>query len=670
MAASIKKIKEAYDLLENYKGDNPFLVFLKDDVFVHQKYPLNDFHVDYILKNYNYRPQLIDKIVRIADWYAEKKQADWNLSFRPDKICIGYLMGETDTILHCYVKYKRNQDVAKQVFIPRKALLTDIFALDYNKLDINFDKYDNITTKKDPNRKLREHQKSGVKFLLSREKCILADDMGLGKSTTLSVAAIEGGYDRVLIICPASVKSTWKKELMWYVDEDYINIIEGINDKNKAQLEEFLDYPVGKSGKKVVELKIEAKDKGKWKDNKFVIVNYDVLDEFYEIPKSCSKKNVEDAYNNSPMLQFIDKGKTLIIIDEAHRLSNNTSIRYKVIKDLIKRGNPHSVFEATGTPITNRPMNLYNLLVLINHPVTSEWQYYVERYCDGFQIPAKGEKEAWTNRYLSKVGKSEWRLLSDSQKNDLKDYIRSNAKMIWITNGASNLDELSERINSIYLRRLKKDIPGIVNKNIVERFYDLTIYQREEYNRLWDEYEAAQLIKDSDKELNRDLLEGSILRQYISKIMIPHTIKIVDELVDDGEKVVIACAFDEELYTLQEYYGDKCVIYNGKMNAKQKDKAKDDFMSNPKKMVFIGNIDSAGVGLTLTVSKYLIFNNMSFVPSDNEQMMDRIHRLNQTDDVEIIYQIFSDTIYEHIWEVVMKKQYVIDSVIKKEEDKK
>ena len=103
------------------------------------------------------------------------------------------------------------------------------------------------------------------------------------------------------------------------------------------------------------------------------------------------------------MLQYITNKKTLLIVDEAHRLSNNTSIRYKIIEDLIKRGNPDSIYLATGTPITNNPQNFYCLLKLLNEPITDDWEYYMNRYCGAMKIPAKGEKERWTNYFLQYV---------------------------------------------------------------------------------------------------------------------------------------------------------------------------------------------------------------------------------------------------------------------------
>jgi SNF2 family DNA or RNA helicase len=92
-------------------------------------------------------------------------------------------------------------------------------------------------------------------------------------------------------------------------------------------------------------------------------------------------------------------------------------------------------------------------------------------------------------------------------------------------------------------------------------------------------------------------------------------------------------------------------------------------MNNPDVKVFIGNLQSAGLGLTLTVAKKLIFNDFSYVKGDNDQFQDRIHRINQTEDVDVYFQIFRDTQYQKMWEIVLRKGYVIDQIIKKESEK-
>ena len=670
---SAKAKNEAIEILRGYSGSNPYYLMLKRDVILKGDVKqLNAFNVEYVIENQNFIPKQIGKTIKIADWYGLKKQQDWGTEFTPQKLRVISLLGETSTTYHCYVQYRQSVDPV-MAFLPKKAVLTNFTLPDWHDYPVDFDRYDKLSTSKDPNRKLKLHQKDGIKFLLARKKCVLADEMGYGKTCELAVAAIEGNFDAVLIICPASIKTNWKKELMWYVPERAITIIESYLDKNKGELEKFLGYKEGKSGLSLTELQNEAKEAGKWDENRFVIVNYDILDEFYQIPETRSKENINIAYQNSPLLQYISGKKTLIIIDEAHRLSNTTSGRYKIIRDLIKRGNPDSIYLATGTPITNNPQNYFNLLQLIGDPVADDREYYLKRYCNAIEIPRnakeKAKRDAISRKFIANHGKKTWYELTDAEKDELHEIVKKSVRMMTIPNGEGNLDELRDRTAHIYLRRVKKDLKGLPNKTVHELFYDLNLEQTMEYNRLWEEYEAAQLDADPTKDLNKELLEGAIYRKYLSNQMVPNTIKLTDSFIEKGEKVVIACCYDEELYTLRDYYGDKCVIYNGKISAKEKDTNVERFTNDPNVKVLIGNIISAGVGINLVAARIVIFNNISYVPGDDIQFEDRVYRITQTRDVDIYYQIFKDTQYEKMWNIVLRKSLVINQIVKKEDEK-
>ena len=670
---SAKAKNEAIEILRGYSGSNPYYLMLKRDVILKGDVKqLNAFNVEYVIENQNFIPKQIGKTIKIADWYGLKKQQDWGTEFTPQKLRVISLLGETSTTYHCYVQYRQSVDPV-MAFLPKKAVLTNFTLPDWHDYPVDFDRYDKLSTSKDPNRKLKLHQKDGIKFLLARKKCVLADEMGYGKTCELAVAAIEGNFDAVLIICPASIKTNWKKELMWYVPERDITIIESYLDKNKGELEKFLGYKEGKSGLSLTELQNEAKEAGKWDENRFVIVNYDILDEFYQIPETRSKENINIAYQNSPLLQYISGKKTLIIIDEAHRLSNTTSGRYKIIRDLIRRGNPDSIYLATGTPITNNPQNYFNLLQLIGDPVADDREYYLKRYCNAIEIPRnakeKAKRDAISRKFIANHGKKTWYDLTDTEKDELHEIVKKSVRMMTIPNGEGNLDELRDRTAHIYLRRVKKDLKGLPNKTVHELFYDLNLEQTMEYNRLWEEYEAAQLDADPTKDLNKELLEGAIYRKYLSNQMVPNTIKLTDSFIEKGEKVVIACCYDEELYALRDYYGDKCVIYNGKISAKEKDTNVERFTNDPNVKVLIGNIISAGVGINLVAARIVIFNNISYVPGDDIQFEDRVYRITQTRDVDIYYQIFKDTQYEKMWNIVLRKSLVINQIVKKEDEK-
>lgn len=670
MAVSIKKTNKAYDILKNYDGENPYMLLLKKRVYAEKdSSAMTEFAINFIVANEDFEPMTINKIIKVADWWAEKKQADWGTDFLPNRIKILSYLGCTDTIYVCYIQYRRSVSNCL-CFIPKKAVLTNFFVKDYKKMEVDFDRYDRLSNFK---RVLYPHQKDAVKFLLTRKKCILADGQGVGKTTEAAVAAIEGNFDSVLIICPASLKTNWHKELSYYIPEREISIIDGFSDKTKGELEEFLGYAPGKSGKKKDELLEEAKTAGKWKFNRFVILNYDIVDEFYKIPKGRSFAAWEETFEKSPMLQYINNRKTLIIIDEAHRLSNSKTNRYKVLRSLIKKGNPDSIYLMTGTPLTNNPTNIYCILSFLDDPITDDYKYYMERYCGAHEFvhpKDKAKRAAIVERYFAKKGVSSWKYLTEDEKEELKDEISEKCKMILAPDEKkiANLDELKDRISHIYLRRVKEDLK-LPEKRVHEVLYDLTDEQYREYERLWDEYEKEQEAEGEDKELNRSLLEGGIYRRYLSNQMVPYTEKLADEIIAKGEKVVIACCYDDEIYALKDYYGDSAVLYNGKCTLKQKDAAIEAFMEDDSVKVFLGNIVSAGVGITLTKACKLIFSDMSYVPADNEQMEDRVHRIGQTKPVDIYYQIFRGTQYEHMWDIVMRKRETINAVIKKEEEK-
>ena len=652
MALPLTKIEKAYDILKSYNGNNSYIIKLKNTVIAYQTRAMNDFEVEYVLTNFDKEPREINKIVKIADWYGESLRDELKLEFVPKVLKITWYLGEKDNLYHFYCIYRRSQKKAMEVFAPKRAILTDFLSEDWTLKEIDFRPYNERL-----GFNLYPHQEEAVKFLTSRKKAILADVMGFGKTLSAIVSALEDKYEKVLIISPASVKMTWFKELKGLVDEDEITIVEG----------------------------------SKWKENKFTIINYDILKNFYEVPMETVKRTslqlegdtvtkvtketekvsrkhsvINEAMENSQLFQ---SQFDLIIIDEAHRLSNTTSGIYKIVSDLVKRSNPKGIYELSGTPITNRPINFYNLLKIVGSPLADDWKYYVERYCDGKFFYNKKERDAHTFIFCKKVGKPSWYDLSDSEKEELDKIIDARCKKIWKTDGSSHLDDLQEAVKSCYIRRDKDDLV-LPKKTVKVLNYDLTKEERESYERVWDEYLQAQDGKNKDDlEKYKAITEGIMMRQWLAKAMTEKTIDLAKKCVDLGNKVVIFCSFDEELNTIKEAFKDICVVHNGKMLIKKKDKSVEEFQNNPNIRVFIGNIQSAGVGLTLVASRVAIFNSFSWVSGDNLQAEDRIHRLNQKRDVTIYYQVFSNTFYKEMFDKVRGKQEIIDNIIVSEKNK-
>lgn len=656
MSISLEKTSEAYNKLKEYNGENSYLINLKNDVFVYKNKTLNELQIEYILENHDKEPIYYNKIVKIAKWYGLKKQEEWSTEFVPEKLLIGYYLGETQAFYHIYIKYRKSMDKFILLFVPKNAILTPLFIEDFNKKEIDFSKYNT------DNFKLKPQQEQAIKFLTTRKKGILALQMGSGKSISAIVSAIEDKYEKILVICPASVKIHWQREIKLFENEENITIVEGSS----------------------------------WKEARFTVINYDILDNFYEIPTEIVKRKVRNVDNNGKITyktvekevvskknaviseamansQLFQSKFDLIIIDEAHKLSNANSGRYKIITDLIQRSNPKGIYELTGTMITNNPMNLYNILKIIDADITKDWQSYVKNYCDGKQIFVKGERDGFTNAFLKKKGKTSWYDLTYDEKNELNEFLDKNCKKIWLTNGASNLDELKERIKHLYLRDLNEEIYKKFKKETKVISYTLSNDEKIEYDNVWEEY--INSLDEEERDLNKildnkKLIEGSVLRQATSQMMIPHTIQLVESILKNSDdKVIIFCAFDKEIYDLKEHFQDTCVVHNGKLTTKAKEKAIDTFKNDDKCRILLGNLVSTSVGLNLIVANHVIFNSVSWLPAENQQAEYRILRIGQTKDCTIYYQKLNDTYMTRMFELLAIKNEIIDAVIVDEKNK-
>lgn len=715
MALEFFESQELTQILNEYKGKDQFMLYIKNLNNSDNYQNVTKIMYDYVVANKKQRCVPVNRVVEVDDQFASERKTKWGLSFLPKHIYIKDIVGESEALIACMGKYRAvmneiymlipkkhivNNDLPVTVLVNQFKTTAVTTTLKNGKtresrvsqkeekfVSIDFDKYDKLSAKRFEEGKgngkyavkLMDHQKDAIKFMVSSKKCILADGCGLGKTISTIVSALECDFKKILVICPASVKSTWKRELMTYEDEDNISIV-----KNK-----------------------------KWKESKWTIINYDILKNFYTlaeeikyidvnnvdengrikkerkidwkvkpeydeqgnlvdgtgIPKMKQSRNkdlIEKALKESQLYQ---SQFDLVIIDECHRLSNSSSQMCKIAQDLLKRLKPEGIFAISGTPMTNRPMNYYNILKLIGHPIVSNWEDYVKRYCDGVQIPLKGEWYKWLPVYERKTGK-QWATMKPEEKDDFRAFLNQYGRVVWKTDGASNLDELRIFTQDCYIRRINTEIEGMVKKEVLVKDYDMSEKQEKEYYKVWDKYvKKCKELGVSVNDENKNLTEGIKLRQFLSNEMISKTIELAEDHIENGSKVLILCNYDEELYEIQKHFDKskdlKCVIYNGKMSPTQKDAAEKAFMNDPDTKVFIGNLVSCGVGLTLTSANIAIFNSFSWLPSDNLQAEDRIFRLTQREDVKIYYQMFNDSCLTDMWEKVEEKKRIIGQTIVK-----
>lgn len=580
----------ALNKLRGYDGKNPYLKKLKNELVKNGKLPLTTTQEEYIISNFEFEPHKVDRVIGISEYLGEEFEKKYELSFTPTKIYIGFVLGENEKSFHVFGKLKQNQKQNEMYWIPKTQVMEDPYYTPVD-IDVDFDKY----TQKDlMGRTPYEHQKEGIKFLLSRKKAILADDMGLGKTIQAVVSTLATESKKVLIICPSSTKINWEREINMFGEYD-TSIIQG----------------------------------RKWKPAKYTIINYDILKNFHTVKKR-GEKPIEE------LTQILDEKFDTLIVDEAHYLKNHKSIRGSIVTDLVKKTDFENVWLLTGTPVANRPKDLYNLLKIIGHPLADNWQFYVKRYCD-----AKNFKKRLKNGKI---------------------------KNIWLVDGNSNLGELSIRIKNKVLRRMKEEVLDMPDKTIIPVFNQLSSKEWVEYDNLWEEYLIKRKEQKKRGSPQRDLVELILLRQFIAMKAIPNTIELVDSAIEEDKKVIIFTTFNDELLDLQEHYGNKCVVHNGSMSSNDKQHSVDEFQNNPNKKVFIGNIMSAGVGITLTAADTVVFNSFDWVPGNNEQAEDRSYRIGQKNNVSVYYQLFDDTISTRMWYTLKHKKNVINQIIGKNDD--
>lgn len=557
---------EARIILKNYEGSNNVLLEYKNKFIDVKNFKLTRPQAEYVIKYKDTTPKVAKKYIQIVTAFGEKLRDDKLLTATPEQIWCEKLLCESDKAFHIWGKlFEKEQNHA--MWLPKAAVVQP-----EKKLNREID-YSVYST-----RPPMDHQKIAIEKLLANDKFILADDMGLGKTTSAVIAALESGAKKILIVCPASLKINWEREIKNYSDRKTL-IVEG----------------------------------RKWGSTfDFYIINYDIIKNYHTTDKS------EDSDDYKLL---VNAGFDLAIVDEAHYISNNTAQRTRLLNDVLEK--IQKVWLLTGTPMTSRPINYFNLLKIVDSPLTLNWQSYVRRYCKGFQF---------------KVGN----------------------RKVWNTSGASNLDELREQTKSYVLRRMKTDILDLPEKIVTPIFVELA-------SKMYEE-EMDDFIRISNDNKDKETLSVTLnrlmkVRQLISYEKIPYTCELIDRCLEQGKKVIILTNFTMTLDMLHEKYKKNSVTLDGRMSKDRRQEAVDKFQNEDKIKIFIGNIKAAGVGITLTAAEVVIMNDLSFVPADHSQGEDRAYRYGQKNSVLVYYPIFENTIEKVIYNILQKKKEVIDQVM-------
>lgn len=555
---------DAREILAAYNGANNQLLEWKKKFELIKNFKLTRAQAEYVIKYKDVVPKVARKYLEISPSFGEKLMEQKLLVKLPTKIWCEKLLCDTDKAYHIWGKVIDTEKLSA-MWVPKIAIMQEEKKL--NRV-IDYTPYNH--------RPPMEHQKVAVEKLLANNRFILADEMGLGKTSSAVIAALESGAKKILIVCPASLKINWKREIENYSDRRTL-IVEG----------------------------------GKWGSTfDFYIINYDILKNYHFVEEEMKDRNL-----------IVKEKFDLAIIDEAHFLSNPSAIRTQLLNDILET--IPKVWLLTGTPMTSRPINYFNLLKIVDSPLTLNWQRYVKRYCGGYRFKVNNRK-------------------------------------IWNTNGATNLDELRESTKSIVLRRLKTEVIDLPEKIITPVYLEMEnmMYntEMEEFIRITNEQKEKESISVTITRLMK-------IRQLIAIEKIPYTCELIDKFLEQDKKVIVFTNFTMTLDMLHEKYGKNSVVLDGRMNQYKRQESIDRFQNDPKVKVFIGNIIAAGAGITLTAAEGVIMNDLSFVPAHHLQAEDRSHRYGQKNSVLVYYPVFENTIEKIIHNILQKKKNIIDQVM-------
>ena len=555
--------QRALSLLETYEGANNYILKLKFQKESNKRFFPTRAQSDYIINYHDVTPKVAKRWVDLDPYFA-KKIADEKLLLKiPEQVWVEKLLVEKEKSYHVWGKVLDSETI-HDFWLPKGALIK---THTIKNIVVDYSKYSH--------RPPLDHQKEAIEKLAGSKRFILADDMGLGKTTSTIIAALETGAKKILIVCPASLKINWQREIENYSDRS-VYISEGKN------------------------FSIE---------HDFVIVNYDILKNFYDL---------KDKDNS-----LITKGNfDLIILDEAHYVSNGQAERKKLVNSFSKKC--ERVWLLTGTPMTNRPMNYFNLLSLVESPVSQNWMAYAIRYCQGYQFTAGTRK-------------------------------------IWNVTGASNLEELRDRTSRQVLRRLKTEVLDLPEKIITPVYLRL---KSKLYEGLMGEYyDWYNKNPDESSSLTVQFSKLMKVRQVIAEEKIKDTIELAENILEQDKKVIIFTNFTETLNRIADHFGKQAVRLDGSTSKPQRQYAVDQFQDNDKIKVFVGNVKAAGVGITLTAAEAVIINDLSFVPGDLAQAEDRAYRYGQKNSVSVYYPIFDNSIEAIIYDMVNRKKQNIGTVM-------
>ncbi len=328
----------------------------------------------------------------------------------------------------------------------------------------------------------------------------------------------------------------------------------------------------------------------------------------------------------------------MLIVDECQYVKSPTAKRTKLLLgDQVTAGVPakRRIF-ISGTPLESRPVELWPVIhSLWPKRFPSYWEYAI-RYCNARQYP-------WG----------------------------------WDVSGSSNTGELQSILrNEGMVRRRKsevlKDLPPKVRHEVVLPCVDGKMKATvENHKRCWEDlFNTVKRLREGGADYNEIQIATNAARSKLrdltiatSRAKLPMALEFLENAVATEGKVVCFAFHHETMDEIIRHFGDSCVAVSGRVDKSLRQDNVDRFQNDPECKLFVGQLQAAGVGLTLTAASHVAFVEFDWRPGVMEQAEDRLHRIGQTDSVTCSYLVIDGSVDEVQLASLDRKSKVVGKIL-------
>ena len=462
-------------------------------------------------------------------------------------------------------------------------------------------------------------QRAGIAYAVQegRDAVLFGDEPGLGKTIQAIGVANYLGFKKIAVVCPASLKINWYREMLrWLMPTKRIVII-----NNQTPMHTILL-------------------------NDVVIINYDILDGWIE-----RLATIKWDY---------------VIADEAHYIKNGKTKRASATVTLSDSAEYRAFL--TGTPIVNKPKELWNLLNALDPETWNDWWWFARRYCDAH----RDSRGNWNAEGASNLPELQQKLretimVRRLKKDVLKDLPPKRRQLIEIVpNSAKHLKAIeAERKSQAKFEEALREVER-ASLSAATSALNKAIAQAHELNETLSE-EAENKFRSAVKRLNQARFaafdELVCVRYMTAMAKVDDVIEFAKEALESTDKIVIFAHHHDVMDALMDAFGRAAVCVRGGMSQNERQRSVDRFQNDVTVKVFVGGMYAAGVGLTLTAASTVIFAEADWVPGMIVQAEDRCHRIGQKDCVVIYHIVLQNSLDYRLVRTIIDKTEVIEMAL-------